>query len=127
MTHMENFLVCHLFSCFTTSHQQDAYWDHPQAACTVMELGTWMQASDMSASRGLSELHELGFLTYETAGATRKSKRYLRNDNIEYIEKGRSFLTNPVMKTLWVRKSDLYSQMPNLPLAGLDALAKKAT
>ena len=96
---------------------------HPSGARTVSEMGTWMKASDMSASRGLTELHDLGFLSYVAAGKTGKAKRYKRVEDASYCRRGWGYMATPVVKTVWIRSSDLPGEAGTLPKAGLDALS----
>jgi len=99
---------------------------HEHESRTVSEMSTWMRASDMSASRGLSELYELGFLTFEMDGKTKKAKKYCRSLNMAYYPRGWKYIGNPVEKTVWIRESDLAKEMHNLPKAGLDALSSRS-
>ena len=83
------------------------------------ELAKKMEVTNMTAVRALNELYDLGLLTYEVGGKTRRSKEYKRIPDPEYYHKGSEYLKNPISNVAYME------QVPeNSLVAGLEALSK---
>ena len=72
----------------------------------------------MTASRALNELHDAGLLHFELTGKTGRSKEYRRIDDPDYFQRGKMYLSSPVIKEIYL------SELPKgLLVAGLEALS----
>jgi len=82
------------------------------------ELAAVLNTSNMTASRSLNDLYDVGLLTYEIGGETRRSKKYKRIGDPEYYREGIRYLKNPVRKTVYTGK-----KVEDVPAAGMEALS----
>lgn len=82
------------------------------------ELAAVLNTSKMTASRSLNDLYDVGLLTYEICGETKRSKKYKRIGDTEYYNEGSRYLKNPVWKTVYTCQ-----KIENSLVAGLEALS----
>ncbi len=82
------------------------------------ELAAVLNTSNMTASRSLNDLYDVGLLTYEIGGETRRSKKYKRIGDPEYYREGIRYLKNPVRKTVYTGE-----RVEDVPAAGMEALS----
>jgi len=82
------------------------------------ELAAVLNTSNMTASRILNDLYDVGLLTYEIGGKTARSKIYKRIGDPDYYREGSRYLKNPVRKTVYTEKT-----VEDVLVAGLEALS----
>lgn len=82
------------------------------------KLAVVLNTSNMTASRILNDLYDMGLLTYEIGGKTGRSKKYKRIGDPDYYQKGSGYLKNPVRKTVYTEKT-----VKDVLVAGLEALS----
>lgn len=82
------------------------------------ELAAVLNTSNMTASRSLNDLYDVGLVTYEIGGKTGRSKKYKKIGDPLYYTQGSQYLKNPVIKTVFTRK-----KIEDVLSAGLEALS----
>lgn len=76
----------------------------PSQEFTMSQLASELKISVMTAQRSLQTLYEKGLVKFKITGKTGREKRYKRIDQVSYYQKGKSFLINPVICDIFVRK-----------------------
>lgn len=82
------------------------------------ELAAVLNTSNMTASRSLNDLYDVGLVTYEIGGKTGRSKKYKKIGDPLYYTEGSQYLKNPVIKTVFTGK-----KIEDVLSAGLEALS----
>lgn len=69
---------------------------------SIHDLSTKLNISDMSTSRAMNKLENLGLVYSVIRGSTNRKKIFNKIDQKEFFEKGKNYLDNPVKKILYV-------------------------
>ena len=96
------------------------YWQ--DETFEVFDIFKKLKLSEMSISRATTELESIGLINCEITGQTRRKKVFTRIDKKQYYNKGKKYLENAIVKTVFL------SEMPSgisLYKSGLTALSEQ--
>jgi hypothetical protein len=91
---------------------------NPELLLNTSKLAKFLNMTNMTSSRALNDLYDLGLLSYDIGGITGRSKNYQRIKDPAYYREGLKYLKNPVWKVVYAA-----NDVEGALLAGLEALS----